>query len=121
MCIACAGLKATDIVGFQLRQIKVFDSRSRTAGKSPWLAGLDIDDFNGSVPQAVKAAGGRHWAPHYKSLTMTRLEEAHRLGLKVFVWTVDSRSEMMRLLEMGVDGIITNRPDVLKTVLELAR
>ena len=90
-------------------------------GKSPWLAGLDIDDFNGSVPQAVKAAGGRHWAPHYKSLTMTRLEEAHRLGLKVFVWTVDSRTEMMRLMEMGVDGIITNRPDILKTVLGLAR
>ncbi len=87
------------------------------AGASPWLAGLDIDDFNGSVPQAVKAAGGRYWAPHYKYLTMARLKEAHQLGLKVYVWTVDSRAEMIRLMEMGVDGIITNRPDILKSVL----
>ncbi len=90
-------------------------------GASPWLAGLDIDDFNGSVPQAVKAAGGRHWAPHYKSLTITRLAEAYRLGLKVYVWTVDSRTEMIRLLEMGVNGIITNRPDILRSVVGLAR
>ena len=85
------------------------------------MAGLDIDDFNGSIPQAVKAAGGKHWAPHYSYLTLARLAEAHQLGLKVYVWTVDSRSEMMRLMEMGVDGIITNRPDILRSVVGFAR
>jgi glycerophosphoryl diester phosphodiesterase len=49
------------------------------------------------------------------------LAEAHRLGLKVHVWTVDSRMEMIRLTEMGVDGIITNRPDILKAIVGLAR
>ena len=91
------------------------------AGASPWMAGLDIDDFNGSVPQAVKAAGGRYWAPHYQYLTMAQLKEAHQLGLEVFVWTVDSRAEMIRLLEMGVNGIITNRPDILKSVVGSGR
>jgi glycerophosphoryl diester phosphodiesterase len=91
------------------------------AGASPWMAGLDIDDFNGSIPQAVKAAGGKHWAPHYSYLTLARLAEAHQLGLKVYVWTVDSRSEMIRLMEMGVDGIITNRPDILRSVLGSGR
>jgi glycerophosphoryl diester phosphodiesterase len=88
-------------------------------GPSPWMAGYDIDDFQGSIPQAVKAAGGLYWAPYNKHLTDDLLKEAHELGLKVYVWTVDSRSEMVRLMGMGVDGIITNRPDILKSVVGL--
>jgi glycerophosphoryl diester phosphodiesterase len=85
-------------------------------GASPWMAGLDIEDFGGSIPRAVKAAGGRCWAPYYKHLTYDLLEEAHNLGIQVFVWTPDRRSDMARLIEMGVDGIITNRPDILNTI-----
>jgi glycerophosphoryl diester phosphodiesterase len=85
-------------------------------GASPWMAGLDIDDFSGSIPQAVKAAGGRLWAPYYKHLTHGLLTEAHELGIQVFVWTPDKRIDMVRLIEMGVDGIITNRPDILKSI-----
>jgi len=89
-------------------------------GASPWMAGLDIDDFNGSIPQAVKAAGGSYWAPYYKHLTRGLLNEAHELGFQVFVWTPDKRSDMVRLIEMGVDGIITNHPDILKSVVSPA-
>ena len=81
------------------------------------MAGIDVDEFEGSIPRAVKAAGGRYWAPHYKYITADHLEEAHQLGLQVFVWTPDSRSDMQRLIKMGVDGIITNRPDILKGIL----
>jgi glycerophosphoryl diester phosphodiesterase len=86
-------------------------------GASPWMAGLDIDDFSGSIPQAVKAAGGRYWAPYYKHLTYGLLNEAHDLGIQVFVWTPDKRSAMVRLIEMGVDGIETNRPDILRSIV----
>jgi glycerophosphoryl diester phosphodiesterase len=88
-------------------------------GASPWMAGLDIDDFSGSIPQAVQAAGGRNWAPYHKHLTQGLLNEAHALGIQVFVWTPDKRGDMVRLIEMGVDGIITNRPDILKSVVGL--
>jgi glycerophosphoryl diester phosphodiesterase len=88
-------------------------------GASPWMAGLDIDDFRGSIPQAVKAAGGQYWAPYYKHITYALLNEAHELGIQVFVWTPDKRSAMVRLIEMGVDGIETNRPDILKSVVGL--
>lgn len=101
-------------VGGRLNNIK-----SGQPGPSPWMAGLDIDDFGGSIPRAVKAAGGRFWAPFYGYITYALLEEAHQLGLKVFVWTVDSRRDMERLKEMGVDGIVTNRPDILKLVVGL--
>jgi len=43
---------------------------------------------------------------------------AHRAGLAVHVWTVDDEPTMDRLLDMGVDGIMTDRPSVLRSVLE---
>ena len=42
---------------------------------------------------------------------------AHKAGLPVHVWTIDDPTEMERLLDMGVDGIMTDRPAVLKEVL----
>jgi glycerophosphoryl diester phosphodiesterase len=87
-------------------------------GPSPWMAGLDIDDFNGSAPRAVKAAGGRIWSPFFKNLTPEALEEARRLGLGVSVWTPDRPEDLKQMIGMKVDAITTNRPDVLKALLK---
>jgi glycerophosphoryl diester phosphodiesterase len=50
-------------------------------------------------------------------ITPSLVEEAQLLGLKVFVWTPDSRERMLHLMARNVDGIITNRPDILKAIL----
>jgi len=87
------------------------------SGASPWTAGLDVDDFDGSIPRLIKALGGRYWAPRHNQISSDRVKEAHRLDMDVSVWTVDSKNDMMRLIKMGVNGIITNRPDMLISVL----
>jgi len=87
------------------------------AGASPWMGGIDVDAHAGSVPRAIKASGGGAWSPHFRNLTAESLAEAHALGLKVYPWTVNVPADMERLLALGVDGITTDRPDVLRTVV----
>jgi len=45
-------------------------------------------------------------------------EAAHRAELQVHVWTIDDPIEMKRLLDLGVDGIMTDRPEILKKVMQ---
>jgi glycerophosphoryl diester phosphodiesterase len=104
-------------VYLSLEGVRLNNIQPGQPGASPWMAGLDIDDFSGSIPRAVQAAGGRCWAPYYKHVTISNLQTAHELGIQVFVWTPDSQTVMKRLIEMGVDGIITNRPDRMRSVL----
>jgi glycerophosphoryl diester phosphodiesterase len=50
-------------------------------------------------------------------VTRRFVDTAHRFGVQVHVWTIDDRAEMVRLLDLGVDGIMTDRPHVLKDLL----
>lgn len=89
-------------------------------GASPWLAGFDIDDYSGSLPKLVKAAGGKVWSPNFRDLTEPLVRETHALGLRVIPWTVNESSDMKRLLDWKVDGIITDYPDRLREVMKAA-
>lgn len=93
-----------------------FDTVGRQGG-SPWLAGFDLHAAEGSLPALIAAAGGSTWSPDYRDLRPVDLEEAHRLGLKVVVWTVNEPADMASLIDLGVDGIVTDYPDRLRAVM----
>jgi glycerophosphoryl diester phosphodiesterase len=109
---------APDIPTVCLTIQRRFDNiRKGRPGPSPWTAGLDIDDVDGSVPRLVQAAGCGVWSVYYKDLDSPQLAESHALGLKVLVWTVNEPSDMRDFIDIGVDGIVTDYPDVLRAVL----
>lgn len=81
------------------------------SGCSSWTAPFDVDDFGGSVPQMIKAAGGNAWSVYWQDVTPTSLAEARALGLQAGVWTIRQRDEIEPVLSFGVDVITTDRPD----------
>lgn len=83
---------------------------------SPWTAGLHVSRFGGSIPRMVRSAGGAIWSPCSNDIDAASVREAQALGLKVVVWTVNTESDMRRMIELGVDGIISDYPDVLRRV-----
>jgi glycerophosphoryl diester phosphodiesterase len=86
-------------------------------GPSIWTAGLDVDDFDGSVPELVHAAGCSVWSPFRQDLHAADLASAHELGLRVIPWTVNAPHEIDAMLDLGVDGIISDYPDRVRAAL----
>jgi glycerophosphoryl diester phosphodiesterase len=78
----------------------------------------------GSLVSAGRVVGGGHAAQvpvrqgRVPVVTKRFIQAAHRKGIHVHVWTIDEPAEMERLLDLGVDGIMTDRPAELKRVLE---
>ncbi len=81
-------------------------ARLRLAG-----TGVPVGRFAAACAQVPARAAGRKLVDH------RFLAAAHSRGLAVHVWTIDEPAEMTRLLDLGVDGIMTDRPGVLKDLL----
>jgi len=84
---------------------------------SDWTAGFNPADYGNSLPRTIKAAGGAIWSPFFGDVDSERISESHRLGLSVVVWTVNKPADMARMIDLGVDGIISDHPDLLRKVV----
>lgn len=89
--------------------------QTRTAGfvlghRLPMLSGLAVRGYD--CLQVPESFGG------IPVVTAASVRSAHRRNLKVHVWTVNDPADMMRLLDLEVDGLITDRADLLKDVLQ---
>ncbi|TWJ23170.1 glycerophosphodiester phosphodiesterase family protein [Micromonospora endolithica] len=104
-------------------------------GASPWLGGLDIDDFGGDPIRAIRSFGATTFSPvhgfpqngtvtdpgYRPYVTPEMVAHAHRHGIKVVPWTVNDVPTMAKLLDDGVDGLITDYPDRLRGLLAQRR
>lgn len=84
---------------------------------SPWLGGLNIHDFDDDPVRAAHALGIDYVSPYYEEVDENVVDEAHALGMGVIPWTVNDPQAIGDLYDMGVDGIISDRPWVLREVL----
>lgn len=89
-----------------------------------WTGGQLLKDHNNSLPQMVKDLGGSCYEPEDITLTKEQLDESHQLGLKVVVWTWPEHfgkafdpDVVSRLIDWGIDGIITDDPARLNAML----
>ena len=101
-------------------------------GASPWTGGIDMDDFDCNLPAAAASFGASaispvHGLPQSAGIndagysafnTREMVEQAHALGLKVIPWTINDQPTMAQLMDIGVDGIITDYPDRLREVMQ---
>ena len=66
----------------------------------------------------IKKLEGHVWCAFHRDITKQSVAMAHELGMGVNVWTVNSESDMIKMINYGVDGIITDFPNRLKKVCE---
>lgn len=89
------------------------------------VAALRLRSMLPFLPLTARVRGGLAQLPvrsrGIRVVDRTLLRHAHRLGLEVHVWTVDRAEEMETLLDIGVDGLLTDRPDLLRDVLRARR
>jgi glycerophosphoryl diester phosphodiesterase len=98
---------------FLTAQLPRFD----TVESGEWTLDLRAKAFD-TTADMVAAAGGKIWSPHHSNLSQAVLRRSRTLGLRVIPWTVNEPADMERLLDWGVDGIITDRPDRLRTAMQ---
>lgn len=85
---------------------------------TPWLAGLDPAAFGGDIVATAAEVAAHRLAPEQAMVDDGLVAAARARGMPVIVWTVNTEDDMRRMIEAGVDGIITDYPDRLRTVME---
>ena len=85
--------------------------------RSPWMSFLPFFEKY-ELPKIIKSQGGKAWHPYHKDITKKLVEISHQEDLPVNVWTVNEENDMLKMIEYGVDGIMTDYPLRLKELCD---
>ena len=95
------------------------EKKGKIYDKSPWLNFMPLYDSDvNELPRLIKTLGGKAWHPKHIHINKEVVRISHEVGLPVNVWTVNEEFEMLRMIDYGVDGIITDYPLRLKELCE---
>ena len=97
--------RRTTIQSFDYRTLKIVER------EAPEIDTVYLTEGRDSQPQKAKQAGAKIWSPDFRALSAETVKEAHRLGLRVVVWTVNEPADLQRARDWGVDGVISDYPD----------
>lgn len=137
--LALIEIKPEDITASVLEVIEEMEAKDEVVIQSFHREVVrQITEIGSDIPRALLIGGGptekgRRWALRWShdvaavgastlslshgAVTPSVVEEVHRRGIRVWVWTVDEEEDMKRMFEARVDGIISNYPDRLNRVL----
>lgn len=97
--------RRTTIQSFDFRTLKIVER------EAPEIETVYLTEGKDAQPQHAKRAGAKIWSPDFRALSAETVKEAHRLGLRVVVWTVNEPADLERARDWGVDGVISDYPD----------
>ncbi len=102
-----------------LKEVKQIDPRIQTGAivDARWFSTRTMLSPDQVVAEIIDTSGADFFLPTSTTVTEALVRAVHARGLKIGTWTVNTAGEMSRLAGWGVDGITTNNPDVLKSVL----
>ncbi len=90
--------------------------KPKSADSPRWTGAVRYEEHS-DVPSMVKAAGGGIWSPYFADITPALVQKAQSLGLKVVPWTVNAEKDLVRVIELKVDGLISDYPDLARALL----
>ena len=96
--------------GFITLQQDLSTTKKNIYENSPWMAKNYSLDQLFLIPNIIKSLEGHAWSAFYRDVTKQNVELAHKHGLATCVWTVNREQDIIRMIEYGVDGIITDYP-----------
>ncbi len=105
--------------GFLTLQQNLGSTKKNIYENSPWMEKqFPLEDLF-LVPKMVKSLEGHVWSAFYRDVTKKNIDLAHELGLAVNVWTVNREKDIIKMIEYGVDGIITDYPKKVQDICKL--
>ena len=102
--------------GFITLQQDLSTTKKNIYENSPWMAKNYSLDQLFLIPNVIKSLEGHVWSAFYRDVTKQNVELAHKHGLATCVWTVNREQDIIRMIEYGVDGIITDYPKKVQEI-----
>ena len=102
--------------GFLTLQQNLGSTKKNIYENSPWMEKqFSLEDLF-LLPNIIKSLEGHVWSVFYRDVTKQNVELAHKHGLATCVWTVNREQDIIRMIEYGVDGIITDYPKKVQEI-----